>query len=324
MTKEDLIKRIEFLVSDNPNKEMNLFAFEKNNTTPYKIKLTQKLKNKLIDLFSVGIKKIFIEDKEYNLVDYSKADERKGSYYIYDLETIPDALKQMPELIGETGCDDYDFAKNKFEKLGHFILVFSDGNVEGENKIVIYKHFSSVEKIIKSEKSFLGMFGDEYLEEFDKPLLRIGPKFQVIFIYPNTYILLNDKFIEQKLDLYKIMENEVKKNIHKLHNKNLLLDNTKLEQYKERDLSFCRKLVKVLSTSKILEPNISKQDIFNFIENDDKLNGLFCLEHNDNGEKFIKIKNKTMAKRFLNLLDDDFLYSKLTKQKYQVSAKDEI
>jgi hypothetical protein len=78
----------------------------------------------------------------------------------------------------------------------------------------------------------------------------------------------------------------------------------------------------VLSTSKLLNNNVTKEDIFDFIAKDEKLSKVLRIKEKD-GEKFIEITNKNNAKVFLELLNDEFVYSQLTNQKYQAANKDE-
>ena len=162
--------------------------------------------------------------------------------------------------------------------------------------------------------------GQDVLESFNGKLLRIGPNFQVIYV-SDKYILLDDKFAESTFDLHAVLNNQATRCMNRLKDKNLVLDYKKLYKYKE-NLSFSRKLVKVLSTSKILNGDIPKEDVFDFINNDEKLRNILIIKEKE-GEKYIEISNKSNAKAFLELLNDEFVYSQLTKQKYQAPDKDE-
>ena len=101
----------------------------------------------------------------------------------------------------------------------------------------------------------------------------------------------------------------------------MVLNYRKLNKYKD-NISFSRKLVKVLSTSKLLNEDIPKEDVLGFIDQDEKLRDILKIKEKE-GEKYIEISNKANAKAFLELLNDEFVYSQLTKQKYQAPDKDE-
>lgn len=316
MTKETLIEKVRFITIPDSHKEMQMYAFKKADTTPYKVNVDPDLINEIICIVSHGIQTLLI-GKEYSIVNYSTADERKNRYYEYDLEAIPTNLKSMSEVIGNAHYANYDFGHDGFEGLDHLIMVFSDG---GEHVFSIYKAFSAVEKLTKSTKSIFGIMGENILKSFDGQLLRIGPNFQVVF-FSNKYIILDDKFAESSFDLHAVLNNQANQYMSCLKSKNLVLDYKKLNKYKD-NLSFSRKLVKVLSTSKILNGDIPKEDVLDFIDKDEKLRDILKIKEKD-GDRYIEISNKSNAKAFLELLNDEFVYSQLTKQKYQASDKDE-
>lgn len=316
MTKDDLIDKVKFITDEESTKEIQLYGFKQGDDTPYKINLDKCLVQELISVFSSGIKQLLI-DKEFVIVNYSTADERKQRYYEYDLGEIPDALGAMSSVIGNAHYSNYDFNHKGFDLLDHIIVVFSDYN---GHPFSIYKSVSHVEKITKTIKSVLGIMGNDILTSFNQQLLRIGPNFQVVYA-GGKYILLDDKFAESTFALHDILNNQASKCMNKLKAKDLLLDYKKLETYKD-NISFSRKLVKVLSRSKLINESISKTDILDFIKNDQKLREIIKIKDKQ-GEQYIAITNKSNAKAFLELLNDEFLFSQLTKQKYQAPDKEE-
>lgn len=318
MTKDTLIEKVGFITDDESPKEMQMYGFKKGDNTPYKINVDKTLSKEIISLISYGIKTLLIDNKdEYEIVNYSTADERKKRYYEYDLPRIPDNLKVMSNVIGDAHFDNYDFGHDGFDKLDHFIIVFSDGK---GHPFSVYKSLSTVEKLTKSKKSILGIMGKDILEGFDGQLLRIGPNFHVVFA-SGKYILLDDKFAETNFGLLTILNNQTTKNMNNLKSKKLVYDYKKLEKYKD-NITFSRKLVKVLSTSKIINGGIPKDKVLDFINKDDKLRDILKIKEKD-GERYIDITSKSNAKAFLELLNDEFVYSQLTDQKYQASDKDE-
>ena len=316
MTKDNLIEKVRFIIDEESSKEMQMYGFKKGDNTPYKINVDTSLINEIISVLTNGIQNLLI-DKEYVIVNYSTADERKKRYYEYDLTEIPDALKSMSDVIGNAHYSNYDFGHKGFDLLDHLIIVFSDGN---GHPFSIYKSLSTVEKLTKTIKSVFGIMGKDILKSFDGQLLRIGPNFQIVYA-GGKYILLDDKFAESVFDLHAILNNQTTKNMNNLKSKKLVYDYKKLEKYKE-NIAFSRKLVKVLSTSKIINGSIPKDKVLDFINNDDKLRDVFKIKENGD-EKYIDITNKANAKAFLELLNDEFVYSQLTDQKYQASDKDE-
>lgn len=314
MTKDKINNKLLFLYEKNSHKEVQMFGFKKNNPQPYEINIHEDLEPEIISVMAEGFKDSLI-DKDYQVVDYSNADERKGLYYRYNLSEIPAAFKAMADVIGKSDAPKYDFTNDGVGAIDHFIMVFSDGS----NPFSIYKPVSNVEKVMKSKKSLLAVMGNDILESYNKPLLRIGPSFQVIFFPKNEYIILDDKFAENTFGLHQILKNQASKLIEALDDKKLLPDITKIEKYNE-NVAFSRKLVKVLSTSKVLR-DVEKKKIIEFVEEDEKLKSVLRII-NHKGSKYFEINNKRSAMAFLDLLNDEFLHSQLTGQKYQAPAKD--
>lgn len=314
MTKDKIMKKLQFLYEADSHKEMQMFGFKKNNSQPYKINIDGSLEQEIIAVMAEGLKESLI-DSDYQIVDYSKADERKGRYYRYDVQEIPDAFKAMADVIGKSDAKKYDFSNDGVGAIDHFIMVISDG----DKPFSIYKSFSNVEKIMKSKKSTLALMSKEILKSYDKPLLRIGSSFQVIFFPKNEYIILDDKFAENSFGLHQILKNQATKLIKALDDKKLLPNIKKIEKYNEK-ISFSRKLVKVLSTSKVLQ-DIEKDKILDFVKNDPKLKDELRIIK-QKGNEYFEVKNTQSAKALLDLLNDEFVYSELTKQRYQAPAKD--
>ena len=78
----------------------------------------------------------------------------------------------------------------------------------------------------------------------------------------------------------------------------------------------------VMRSSKVIKDSIPKNRVLKFIENDEELKTKLRIKIKDE-EAFIEINNIESAKAFLDLLNDEYLYSSLTDQKYQAVAKDE-
>ena len=317
MTKQTLVSKVDFINQDASHKEMQMFGFIKRDTTPYKLNIDNNLEKSIINIIAFGVKSN-IAEADYSIVDLSTADNRKNRYYKYDLGNIPEGLKSMEDVIGNDDADFYDSNNHKISDLDHLIMVLSNGN---DKVFSIYKQLSSVEKITKTTNSLLAKIGvgrDKIIEE-DKPLFRIGPSFQAIWV-DNNYIILNDKFLELNFKMLDILKNEAKANMRTIERTNLLLKPENLKKYMETT-AFSRKLVRVMKNSLIIKNQVPKTDVISFIENDIELKKKLKIEEKE-GEKFISITKKESAVIFLDLLNDEFVYSALTKQNYKASDKD--
>lgn len=257
--------------------------------------------------------------KDYEIVNFSTADERKNRYYQYDLDETPERMANMSFVIGNHNVEMFDLNAHSITEINTLIVMLSDG---AGRTFTVYKFLSPVEKMVKSTKMILAKFGigDDVLTEESQPLLRIGPRFQIVFT-DDTYVFLESSAVESQFDLHQVLNNQATRDLSIIENTHLLKDIAKLQHYTEKT-SFSRKLVGVMKSSKVIKDNISKDRIIEFISNDEELRGELKFVEVD-GERFIDITSQKSAKRFLDLLNDEFVYSSLTGQKYQAVDKDE-
>ena len=128
------------------------------------------------------------------------------------------------------------------------------------------------------------------------------------------------KKLESKFGFVEVVKKKAKESIQEIGKLDLVQDITKLEQG-INDVSFARKVVKVASKSVVLR-KCNKKDIINFIDTyDDTLKKKFKF---DESREYINLDTKVSRTVFLQLLDDSFLYSQLTTNKYVSGSKDDI
>ena len=322
MNKENLISRVSFILEEG-NKELQLFGFVAGDDNPYRISISGLLESELIDVVASGIKSLIV-DKEYEIVNFSTADERKNRYYRYDLDEKPERMARMSSVIGNHGIDAFDLSRHPVTEINTLIVLVSDGHGK---TFTIYKVLSPVEKVAKSTKSVLAKIGigNNVLEEEREPLLRFSPKFQIIYSEDNNqtgeFVFLDSSIAETGFNLNQVLDNQANRDISVIRETNLLTDVEKLQQFSQK-ASFSRKLIGVVKSSKVIKEHISKDSILEFIENDEELRSELKIKE-IGGERFIDITSQKSAKHFLDMLNDEFLNSPLTKQKYQAIDKDE-
>lgn len=315
MKKETLKSKVDFILDPASSKEMQMFGLKKNSAVPYKINVDQDFVSSIIETVAEGIKSIIV-DRDYEIVDYSTADERKNRYYRYDMNDIPDSMKVLSVVIGNAAVEDYNMKDDRIEGLDHLIIVISNG---ADKCFSIFKHLTTVEKIATSGKAVLGFWGDRVLKSVSGTFLRISPSFQVIYT-SNNYILTNETFAESSFKLYDVLKREANRLTKRLEDKKIVYDLKKIKKYNDTP-SFCRKLVKVLKDSKVLEDDFDKSKIFTFLERDDVIRKQVLVKNEDD-EKFIEVRSKTAANVLLEILNDEFVKSEITGTQYKAPDKD--
>ena len=315
MNRQELIQKVEFLVGEG-HKELHLYGFTKSEDNIYKINISPALETQLIEVVTSGVKAYLIE-KEYDILNFSTAESRQNCYFYYDLEEMPERMVQVPYVIGNHNVPSFNLHNHSVEELNTLVILITDGN---GHSFALYKIISAVEKVVKSTKQVLVKFGigEEYLTEEDTPLLRISPRFQMVYV-DGSFVFLDSSSVEGQFKLHQLLNNEAARKIEVIAQTGLLKDVNKLRQYTD-NIAFSRKLVGVMRSSLVIEKNISKTEIFKFIQEDDELKDLFKIVQVEGGS-FIDINSQTTARRFLDLLNDEFLFSTLTKQKYHALDK---
>ena len=96
-----------------------------------------------------------------------------------------------------------------------------------------------------------------------------------------------------------------------------IVDSIEGMQERLTEISFARRVMRALDSSPITE--IPKKDIFDFVRNHDVLKNVLKIENDK-----IKLPSKKSQDSFIRLLNDDFLYSKLSKRDYESKAKNRI
>lgn len=122
--------------------------------------------------------------------------------------------------------------------------------------------------------------------------------------------------LEASLGLDAILQKEAATTFRKIEERNIVLDITKLKEACDKP-SMLKKLRHALTVSKVKD--LSNDNIIQFAKQQNKLNFKFDEERN----KF-NIDSQAAAKRFINfikLLDDDYLFSKLTSTDYDSEQK---
>lgn len=302
MRKDDIISKINFILDEGCRKELQLFGFVAGDDNVYKINVSNELEGELIKLVASGVQSLLV-DRDYDIVDFSSADERKDKYFLYDLNNVPERMSQMSVVIGNHNVRSFDLQHNSIDEINTLIMLLSDGN---GSAFTIYKVLSPVEKVVKSTKMILARIGigEDFLTEESKPLLRIGPRFQIVFFDSEgnegegarrgNYIFLESSSVEGQFKLDNVLKNEAAQKLEIMEGTHLVKDLTKIRHYAETP-AFCRKLVKVLRNSKVIRENISKERIFEFISGDEELRSVLPVAEVD-GERYLDINSQRVLK----------------------------
>ena len=116
MRKDDIISKINFILDEGCRKELQLFGFVAGDDNVYKINVSNELEGELIKLVASGVQSLLV-DRDYDIVDFSSADERKDKYFLYDLNNVPERMAQMSVVIGNHNVRSFDLQHNSIDEI---------------------------------------------------------------------------------------------------------------------------------------------------------------------------------------------------------------
>lgn len=314
MTKEELKKKVEFVINDHVNKTVSVFVTTDTKGRPQLFNIVDKDLNDLIQMFVQSIKSVLI-DKEYIIENYSTSLKREDVLYVYDIDDkhTPE-METMEEVVGIQVPEYFDQGVTRIEKINGLYIVIKDENNQGI--ITLFKNITNIDKAYAAS-TFL-IFGKEnqQFERQRKNMLRISPSFHMMRVNKDIILIDLDK-LEKPLHLDAILRREMERDVKILSNE-LIGDYKKLISVCQQP-KYCKKLRHALKKStvvkKIEDGSLDVRKIIDFV----KKNTSLKFHYKD--DKF-DLKSDAEAIRFIKLMDDDYLLSELTGVKYDSDIKD--
>ena len=99
MTKEELQNKLNFVNDNELQKEIIIYAATKSDEV-YELDINGEHLKEMIPMFCKSVKRI-VFDEEYELKNYSTADERNNCYYRYDLLEKPKQIEWLSQVIAD-------------------------------------------------------------------------------------------------------------------------------------------------------------------------------------------------------------------------------
>ena len=212
------------------------------------------------------------------------------------------------------GTIPFNFKKDDLGHLFGYIIRIGDW----ESGILLFKKHYPISLIKRgsfllrpSNQRFEKLSGEDIIRlNNDVQLLRIG----------DTILVLDLNMLERSMGFSELIKQAANESIDAIKKLDILEDIEVLQDTLEVP-SFARKLSKIQKSSPIFRLNISKEAILEFTKTTPELAGKF--KYNEDGTK-IRLDTQKSKISFLKLMNDAFLHSKLTKQWYDATAKDDL
>lgn len=260
-------------------------------------------------------------EEEFVLKNLSEADDRQKAIYQYDLNEPPAPMRMMSEVHTNLFNDDYfteendrvfRFDTDNFGEIDGYIVSYG----VGDENIVIYRKTYPVNLMKRGRNLFL-LKDEEQIDVLQDDIFRIDGKIDFFKIGEDSFVL-NLSVLEKYNDFREIVIRSATNSIQQIVDLDLVANMDKLLERANVDLSFARKLIKVTSNSPILNV-VAKEDIIAFARRHAYLSQKLKITNNH-----FELEKKTSQNIFLQLLDDAFLHSDLSRNEYVSPAKDKL
>ena len=312
MNLEELKTKLNFIVDDEIQKNITVYV-----TSPAGLQLFNLVEGDLNELMPVYVdllKSLVLEKEDLCVGDYSTSSARENMIYFYDLgtESRPDEMKNMAIAGTDLNPSHFTVSSESLESINGFYVVINSL----EQRAVFYKQILPVDKTYCRKSLFFGIHPDNSMfERKRESLLRVTPGIQMLYV-DDDIILIDMSKLEKTIGLDAILLKEAEAMYQNVENKNIIVDITKLREACGTS-SMLKKLRHALTESKAKDLN--NETIIQFAEAQDKLKFKFNAD-----KTMFNLDSKAAAQRFIKLLDDDYLFSKLTLTDYDSEQKGEL
>ena len=256
----------------------------------------------------------FEDDDQMLVLNLSDRDERGNVVYRYDIpDEQPSYFEVMKEPIGPQPVDYvgekmFNFDRDSFSDIDYFVVRLGTE----DNNIVIYRNNFNVNLMKQGRGRFYLNKSGSQIAKVENDILRMDSQIDCMLIDDDFYII-NLKNLDTSKEFSAIIRRRADAAIDQIADLPYIDDVEVLRQRLD-DLSFARRLMRAMDNSPVTA--LPQNDVLDFVRGHQKLGNLIRI----NGDKF-DLSTKRSQSAFISLLNDDFLYSKLTRRDYESSAK---
>ena len=293
-----------------------------------------KIKHQLLNQDKDG--KAIEDAVDWKLKHISEVDELKDTYYYFPNEEpkeedenesdfhIPEEFKEMVTLKGKTyeKTPPFEHEKHSLDDVFAYLIRLQIDN----EQVILYKYKYPID--VLSRSTILKVLGAElnHSTKFSlekEPLLKLSEKIDFMLV-ENDFIILNLQLLESRFGFNERYLKKGAESLKLIKNKAILTD-TKIFDELVKKVSFSKKLMKVKADNEVLKTPII--DMKHFLEEYKTKDGKHSLA---NRIKFIpkkvkfEVTTKVGAEDFVKLLNDQFLWSLLTKRPFISDAQTEF
>lgn len=259
----------------------------------------------------------FEDDDQMSVLNLSDRDERGNVIYRYDIpDEQPSYFDVMKEPVAKPRVDFveekmFNFDRDSFSDIDYFLVRLGTE----DNNIVVYRNNFNVNLMKQGRGRFYLNKSGTQIAKVENDILRMDSQIDCMLIEDDFYIV-NLKNLDTSKEFSAIIRRRADAAINQIAELPYIDDVEVLRQRLD-DLSFARRLMRAMDNSPVTA--LPQNEVLDFVRGHQKLGNLIRI----NGDKF-DLSTKRAQSAFISLLNDDFLYSKLTQRDYESSAKEPV
>lgn len=271
--------------------------------------------------FCKSLRTKYTESDNFSLIKLSNYDERDNSLFQYDFDEADKPFEfglteQALKFDITKPVDLYKVKNNKLNNIKSSIVVLTSS--KSDFSIAFFQHVFPV-SLLGPDKGLLNLTTHKTrVVKLECDVLKINANF-VFMQIKDEFFIENVKVFENSLHFKKVIHSRAKNYAEKIVALGLIEDPTKFNERIDVETAFARKVVKAYKNSIVIREKIPNKDIVEFVENREYYSS--HLKAAD-GRLSFKLDSISKCKKFLELLDDDFLKSELTNRHYLARSKD--
>ncbi len=259
----------------------------------------------------------FLQDDHMSVLNLSDRDERENVIYRYDIPDVePSYFAQMREPVAEEAPEYindrlFQFDQESFGDIDYFVVMLGTE----ENHVVVYRDNFNVNLLKQARgRYYLNKSGTQ-ITNLKEDILRMDSQIDCMLL-DDDFFIVNLKNLNTSKEFATIIKDRANQSVDLIADLEYI-DNVDGLRERLDELSFARRLMKAMDGSPVI--GLPTPTVLDFVSNNPKLNNVLKVE----GGK-IKLDTKKAQSAFVSLLNDDFLYSKLTNNDYESSSKDRL
>lgn len=259
----------------------------------------------------------FNHDDHMAVLSLSDRDERGNVIYRYDIPDVePSYFSLMKEPVSEPAVDYteqkmFNFDNDSFSDIDYFVIRLGSE----DNQIVVYRDNFNVNLMKQARGRFYLNKSGTQIDKLENDILRMDSQIDCMLIDDDFYIV-NLRNLDTSKEFATIIRGRANEAIDQIAVLDFVDNVEGLRRHLE-DLSFARRLMRAMDNSPVT--GLPSNVVLNFVRNHQKLSTLLRIK-----EGKIDLATKKSQSAFVSLLNDDFLYSKLTQRDYESSSKDQL